>query len=114
MGLKTIGDIVKLNVKEIRKIRGINEVGIDEIINLIHSIGLNFRNENTKLNIYAIRISKRLDELSSFDDEKKKELITTYQLLSIEKVNLENMSEKIDSEIIEKMKESYSPKSKKF
>lgn len=109
-GLKTIGDIVKLNVKEIRKIRGINEVGIDEITDLIHSIGLNFRNENTKLNIYAIRIYKRLDELASFDDNKKKELITTYKLLSEVKENLEDMSLKINSEIIEKMKDENSKK----
>ena len=109
-GINTIGDVVNNTKMKLRSIKGINDTGMNELTNLIHSLGLVFIDEKTKSYIYARKIYKKLDYFSSLEEVKKQELIDRYNDLSKIKAGLEDVSAEINKAVMAELKEEYESK----
>lgn len=64
-GFNTIGDLLKLNLTDLNKIRGLGIKGKEDIINSIHGLGLYFKDEVEILKVYSDVIREQLNNSSS-------------------------------------------------
>lgn len=64
-GFNTIGDLLKLNLTDLNKIRGLGIKGKEDIINSIHGLGLYFKDEVEILKVYSDAIREQLNNSSS-------------------------------------------------
>lgn len=65
-GVKNIYDIVKMRKQDLIKIRHLGAVGVTEIINYVHSLGLFFKDEERHLKLYTELIINELDNETNF------------------------------------------------
>ena len=64
-GFNTIGDLLKSNLTDLNKIRGLGIKGKEDIINSIHGLGLYFKDEVEILKVYSDVIREQLNNSSS-------------------------------------------------
>ncbi|MDO4962713.1 MAG: DNA-directed RNA polymerase subunit alpha C-terminal domain-containing protein [bacterium] len=68
-GIKTVKDLINLNIKDLHRLKGLNLTSINEIIPLVHRLGLLFKDEVPILKIYLDEIYTKLNDSSIQLDE---------------------------------------------
>ena len=91
--ISTIGDLIKLNISDLGRIRGIGEKCFAEIINSVHDMGLTFADEVSKEKTCVEETPKKLN------NQPDPELLQRYHNLISEKVQLESKSKELDTQI---------------
>lgn len=99
-GIDTVYKIVHLRIRDIKKKRTLGPKSKQELITIIHELGLFFADEIPTMKMYAEEVSTQLD---SYDREQQ--LLEKYRGLSSEKEELEAKSRELDYELSSVMKQ---------
>lgn len=96
----TIGEVISLKKSDLSKIKGVGHKMQQRIINYIHSLGLNFADEEEKNNSININVGEfERESYRAVRTTKRERLIEEYQELLLKMKELEDEAKKLDIDL---------------